>query len=974
MPRRPASILLFLLLVYAPLPASAAFSYDPALHWRTLHSSHFEIHFHNGEQALAQKVAAIAEHTRQRIDDYFQWTPAGKTQVILVDRMDYSNGFSLPIPRNTMKLIVTPPDDITFLDNYDDYLQYLVVHEYTHIVHIDMARGAPLALRNLFGRFPWLFPNALQPAWAIEGIATYQESRRSPDAGRGNNTYYRGLMRNEVASGLKPLRQVNQPTTDWPLGTTFYLYGVYFFNYLDARYGDKDIKRWINEYSDNLLPFFVNRTSEQAFGKDLDGMWRGYEKYLQQQFQPDIERRIRRGLSETTRLSDTGYYTGYPQSLANGDVYYIETDVQSESRLMLLPHGGGPAREVAQVHGENFDVHPQQGIVLAQLDAVRNTNIFSDLYRIDLQDHSVRQITHGKRYLFAAWHPDGTRMVAVHNQLGNQRLDLLDSNGQFIETLWQGSAGEVIGQPQWSPDGAHIVASVWRPGTHWNLEQFDVNKRQWQYLTLDAHIETAPHFSDDGKQLLFSADYDGAFNIYQLELSSGSIIQLTNVLGGAMTAAPSRQDSGIYYMALNRNGYDLYYLARENFFDRPYTPQDNTAPAPGIGKGIIKTALPEPRPVAVSQPQAEHLVTKYPVTEYSALDKILPTSWLPYFTFTDERSEVGFTTFGADPLERHLYSLLYAYDFKNHWSQGAISYTYDRWNPSLKLSGQREMQSSRDSGDNLLGFTKSDTVTAELIFPILTYDRQWSAHLGYVSQRETNQKTLDPAMPNVDLTDKLWGAALTYNSARRYIRSISSDDGQRLRLVYEDSDAFDSNYKGKVKTLDWRGYFRLHGEQVLATRLVRGKGDRGSRPFRLGGTTDGYNLTTPANALYASTQTVLNRRNYALRGYPSGLTSLIGRDITLAEMEWRFPIARIERGWMAPPVGLQQVHGLLFYDTGKAENGSGKKNDFHSGAGVELNAELVLGYGLPLNVRMGYAHGYDKGGENQYYLTVGTTF
>ena len=44
-----------------------------------------------------------------------------------------------------------------------------------------------------------------------------------------------------------------------------------------------------------------------------------------QQFQPDIEQRTRRGLSPATRLSDTGYYTGYPHSLANGDVFYIQT-------------------------------------------------------------------------------------------------------------------------------------------------------------------------------------------------------------------------------------------------------------------------------------------------------------------------------------------------------------------------------------------------------------------------------------------------------------------------------------------------------------------------------------------------------------------------------------------------------------------------------------------------------------------------
>ena len=41
-------------------PARAA-SFDPRLEWRTLETPHFNITFHQGEAALAEEVAGIAE-------------------------------------------------------------------------------------------------------------------------------------------------------------------------------------------------------------------------------------------------------------------------------------------------------------------------------------------------------------------------------------------------------------------------------------------------------------------------------------------------------------------------------------------------------------------------------------------------------------------------------------------------------------------------------------------------------------------------------------------------------------------------------------------------------------------------------------------------------------------------------------------------------------------------------------------------
>lgn len=976
---------LFLIVFLLGSPVHAAFFSDPRLDWSTLHSEHFDIHFHDGEQALAGKVAAIAERAHTELTAYFEWTPVAKTQVVLTDRMDFSNGWATPIPYNQMNLIVTPPDDITFIDNYDDYLVFLITHEYTHIVHIDKARGAAQVMRKIFGRidylFPvfWLFPNAAQPPWIVEGIATYQESLIKPGVGRGTNSHYRGLMRNEISHGLKPLRQVNQPTTDWPMGTTRYLYGVYYFNFIKSKYGDEGIKRWVYHYSDNIIPFIINNTSAHAFGKQLDGMWYLFKQYLDTEFQDDIAQRKQKGLTSNTQVSSGGYNTGYPRTLANGDLYYIKADYSSEAKLMRQRSGTDKPESVAIVHGDRFDIHPTKGIVIAELDYEYSTNIFSDLHVIDLNTFDSKQITHGQRYVYAAWHPNGEQLLAVHNEVGEKRLDLLNADGELIETVWNSEHGEVISNPQWSPDGSFIVAAVWRPdsGNHdgnWNLERFDLTSRQWSKLTSNPAIEIQPVFTADGNNILFSADYDGAFNIYRLELNTNSIIQLTNEMGEALAATSSggsdMGSEGLYYMALGKQGYNVYHAKKDDLLNQ-VVPNPTFADQPA--SAFIKTASNTTTTTPLSQTKPK-TTNNYPITNYNGLTQLLPRGWYPYLFVDDESVELGAAVTGNDPLNRHLYQAVFAYDFKNDWASGGFDYIYDRWNPSLKLSGYRTMLADRNNNDKLMGFRSSDTFTGELIVPLLKRDRQWAFHLGLVEEKEATKLTKLPEMPQIDTQDQIVGLAVTYNSAKTYARSISRSDGQLLRLVYEDSDILNSDFTGQVATADWRGYLRITGQHVFASRVVLGHGNDNPRPFRLGGTSNNFQITTPGASIIAPTDSVFNRRQYALRGYPTGLPTLRGRRMALVDLEWRMPLYRLERGFMTPPVGLDKIYGSVFYNAGEAWYDSLDSNDIRKGAGIEINTELVLGYMFALDLRFGYAHGFDEGGEDQFYLTVGKTF
>ncbi len=944
------SLCLLLLSAFLASPLQAALTHDPDLQWKTLTSAHFEIHFHGDEEALAHEVATIAERTHDRLTRRLNWRPAQRTQLILTDRFDFFNGSTTPLPRNTMTIIVTPPRSDSVVNDYNDWLDTLITHEYIHILHLDKRAGLPAGLQKAFGRMLLLFPNMLQPPWFIEGLATYHETDNDSHIGRGQNTQFRMLMRMESEYGIKPVRQVNQPLESWPMNTVRYLYGVYFYQFVAERYGKEKVQELVEQYSNNLIPFMINSNTRRVLDADLKRLWVEFKSYLHDDFRTEITDIRQRGETPAQQLTRHGYFTGMAQVADNGNVYFLRDDQQSEPRLMRLRRGE-QAQAIGDMRGRHFDLHPEAGIVVAEIDTTRSTNLFADLYHLDPDSGKKTRLTHGGRYLFAAWSPDGRQIAAVHNSGGQSALHLLDTHGKLLEILWQGSDHTVLGALDWSPDGQQLALPVWRQDSQWNLEGFSLADRQWRMLTRAAGIETTPRYSRDGQSLLFSADYDGVYNIRQLDLHSGKIDTLSNLIGGAFAPIEAPDDSGLYFTGIGAHGFDLYFLP---------TPQ----PRPTLY--TVPASKPAP-PIAGNTIRGE-------ITDYSPLPRIAPTWWLPWLAFSDDRSELGFSTAGNDPLNRHNYSLALARDVKNDWFIGRIGYLYDRWNPTLKLSAERQVISLRDSNDKPVHFRDSDSLTLEALWPFFRYDQRWTLHAGLVSEVESDKRILPGFAPQATIRDQLLGIAVSYDSSRRYARSISPSNGRQLRLIAEDNDLLRSDSSGQVYTLDWREFIDLKGEHVLAAHIVAGWGSDKPRPFRLGGSLSNTIPSNPYAAALSPTDALFNHRRYALRGYAEGLRDLTGRRMGLFEIEWRFPITLIERGLMAPPIGVHRLHGTLFFNTGDAWNDRFAMDDLKSGIGAEFNATLVLGYWLPVNLRLGYALGLDDDGTEQIYLNLGGSF
>ncbi len=977
-----------------------AFAVDPDLSWKTIENKNLYVHYAQSNKALATRVLVIVEAAHQRLTKELNWIPKDKTHLVLSDETDQPNGFASPLFFNHSVIFLAPPSSVNTLEDFDDWLTTLIIHEYTHIIHLDKSAGAPEYLRNIFGRFFFLFPNLFQPSWIMEGLAIHKETDMQRGIGRGQSAMYSSMMRQEVAKGVQPISHVNLPVSTWPAGTTRYLYGAYFMQFISETYGAEKLQQWIEEYSDNLFPFFINTTANKIFGKNLTPLWAEYQQWLNDKFLPQIKAIKAKGIQAGRQISQDAYKTKSVRAITSKqgvEVFYVQDNGYKRPSLMHI-NSKGETQALLDLNGAaQLDLHATKGLLLTQNEFCNNYTIYSDIYRYHATTKKLERLTKCGRYLYASWSADGEQILAVHHTAGKFELQLLelqqfelqplDEKVQLKTILWQAENDEVIGQIDVSPDGKYVAASLWRKKDGWNIELFDIEQKQWKKITRGVNIAAYPQYAADDS-LLFSMEADGVYNLYRYHLpgrfpghvKAGKTVQLTNVIGGAFQSSQADGDSTVYYSGYSAEGFAIYKIEADRMdmdkveSDEMMADKSHQDKAKNIGFDRAKLIddLNAIQPFSFKDDQLQLIDYKVSAVEqnnYSAWHSLLPRWWFPSFEFSEQRSQWGLTTAGADALGIHHYSLTANYDTQLDKPAFSLAYAYaDRF--FLSLASINEIFLTTSGEVNRIA--RRDVASLTWALQNKALQKQSSLLFGIIYDHSNDSDSINGAQSWQGFSDNLLGMALLYHSADNNPLSISLVDGLNLRLVAEDSDMLNSGFTGQVYTLDWRQYIRTGKESVFALRFLQGWGTGQPRLFKLGG--EGFNQETLDFLLGGSSgEGVFNRRNYALRGYKEGLPQLRGRRAQLLSGEWRFPLQRLESGLMTPPVAIMQWFATLFAEIGSAYQSS--PESYYSSAGLEITADINLFYNLTLRTRLGYAHGFDSDiGDNRVYLKVGSSF
>ena len=929
-----------MLLATLLMVSSATSAAIPSEHWKTLETEHFNIHFLPAYSQNAQRTALIAEKIYQQMAARFFWQPETKVSITITDEHDAANGSASPYPFNQVNLRLFPPDSAGSLEDYDDWLTLLIEHELTHTFHTDKARGKIVRLRNTFGRFLLFFPNILQPTWLIEGLATYLETH--PGVGRGQSSSFEMLMREEVKRGVLPVSQVNLPPDSQPLSRA-YLYGVFFYQFLEQRYGEQAIYALIENYSDNILPFAINSNSRQVLGKDISELWAEYIEFLHQRFKPQIDQ-----LKQSTLAAGVPRHSHYirPTNIEvadDGSVYFIDYTQESEPQLVRLKNG--KTESLLEVNpGTQFTIAKDQ-VYLAQADYCDEHRYFYDLHRFDTKSENITQLTDCSRYKYIASVKNHQQLIAVATISSVPQIDLLDTEGQLIKTLWRGRYGDVINSLDWSDKRQTLLVSRKQLNKSWSVFEFSPESKKWRALVNNSAVNMHAAYNRQEDGFLYTSDISGVFNIYRYSFVDEQSQVITNVASGAFHPQQSI-DEQLLFLQFNAQGYRLRSIEIAN----------QTVPS-------IKDVE---QPVKRYHDDMLESLPNYPVKDYSPWSYLYPKYWLPIFLIQDKASEIGFITSSNDALDHHYYELNLAYGTDRKELIGSLFYSYQNW---LGLLVDKENTLFSDGAGNTQLVRTNTQMQIALNKSVTSIRQRWNFKLGLIGNNDKDSYRASGIAGQGDNYDDLLGISVYYDSKDIFLKSHSPEQGRDVLFVTESSDVFSSDYEGVLTTLEWREFINLGNHHVLALRYINGNADPGMRPYTLGGLKTEWDDAVIFNPVYS--RDIFNKRYFALRGYPDN--SQIGNKLELATIEYRFPIQQVERGIMTPPLGLIKHSGRVFTEAG-ASWSDGETKNLISSAGFEWVMDSNLFYYYNLQFRLGFAKGLDNGGDEVYYFKLGTAF
>ena len=938
---------LFMLIALLPVLANAG-SYDRRLTlpspwepWYTLQSAHFDVHYPDGTEPYARRLLAIAEARHAELADRMQWQPRERTQIIVNDSVDFSNGGATAYPFNQFYVYLNEPDEGELL-SHEDFVTLLFTHEYTHILHQDQVAGVPGLLRRVFGKPPaglvmlLSMPQLLGPHWVAEGVAILNES--ADGNGRLQGAHYHAVMREELRSGLRSYTEVSYEgyySSRWPNGLV-YVYGGWFFRFLEETYGRDAAYRYITEYSDNLLPWQMNDRAREISGLNGPGLWAEYSQWLRAHFAAQMDEIAADGPTTAATRFDATQSNQHLIAGPGDSVFFVSRDFKNTATIMQA-WPDGRTRELAKQNDiSSLDWHPRGGLLISRAVICENERIATDLFVMDTASGQQTRLTRCARLPRAVWSVDAELIYAVQTDAGRNRLVKVDRDGgQFVQSELQ--LGEAMGRPAVSPDGQWLVAAVKRTGQGWNLERFSLQKKRWEQLTDDRLIPTYPVYSEDGAQLYFIAQNTRQAELQRINLADGQLTRLTNSNGMVTQAALS--GNAIWFIEYTADGEQVRQMVRET----PYA-----------------ALRDEVRTLPAAVPTTLDVAAK----DYNPWPSLRPHGWVPVLDFSEELSAVGVAVAGQDALGFHAWSLTPVWYSTDEWQEAGGIAAYTLWS-RLSLVALKNWSSLYEDNDvDVRGIESNRAVQALLNFPLSGREHFFQFGLGVASlqveERDLNGNVID------EDNDALAGAVLSYNSFRQHPRAITADSGVGFEAIAETYDAFGtSDASGNAYLGFTAANVRLGQNRTVRLTLQGGYADDTARPFRLGGSGGALNDVSGI--------TPLGQRRFDFRGYPQSAL-LTGHNMALGNLAWHFPIADFYNGWHIVPLGLGRVSGNLFAEAGDAWETADDRR-IYSSVGAEINFGLLIGYDnalLPLSI--GLAQGLSDSGETRAYLRLSLSY
>jgi hypothetical protein len=967
------------------LPAHAKF--PPDTEWETVRTAHFRVHYPPSYRRFTAYLTAYLEEAYDDLSEDLHWTLEGPADVVVRGDTDVPNGQAQVFPMNRLIIHAVPFSPTGAIGEYDNWIRTLAFHELTHLVANDTTRGFFATARSIFGSAAKM--NPYQPQWLVEGLAVYEETARST-YGRGRSAFADMVIRTAARDGRLDdhvslegvtLDRLNDGVPYWPGGATPYLYG-YVVNELIAEAGGPGAPGRNSQLSGARLPFFINGVVEAAIGKDYYALWATAVERMKAAAERDLATIRARPVTTAESLisgpaaAHVGRLSGGVVVSADGKrVHFVRDSRREGLGLSAVDTATGTLESLSEwEHGGGTGLRSDPAgrwLLYSRYRQFEEYRLYSDIHLWDVAEGRERRVTAGARALDPDCSPDfdwdpregrirsGALVYVKNLGDGNQAIARLDRDGERV--LHRFERFERVAAPAWG----------WGASADWIVFALRVNGGSERLLALHAGTgrlravtrqatpghrvsEMTPSWTRDGS-LLFASSVGGVYNIYRIEARALSATlartggfakaaRVTNLETGAVYPAewPGRTD--LVAMHYGSRGFAPARLAAAEQKDRPVLLQPLRLKLyPEKARPPEKPAELEPEDLEVDTPDPQEDHPEGTAEKYSAWPALWPKYWLPFGQRVANGWILGVSTSGHDALEKHLYSVIAAWDTRSDFPVYGVAYQFDGLYPSIQVTRSQE--------NKYLGLfdlsNRVETTGLALHYPI----RRWGVSFGGTvsTSRFFSQESGSGGLQ----------ARVTHTDLHSYPDSIDPGAGEKGHWA-------DLTFTGYLAGDDQYSSIEGHWDQRIPSPLSR----HFVRLFASGARA----TNTVFSALYfvGGGETGISAlEGFLVRGYKPGL--IYGRSIGTVNLEYWMPFADVFRGRGTLPAFYERAKLKLFVDTGSAEFVGSDRSQFGYwpvGAGVQLLQDVKVLYRFPFTVALGFDWGLSDrfGGEKQLVI------
>ncbi len=608
--RIPASLLALTTLIFLGVPEAHAQYFGrnkvqyETFNFKTLETEHFDFYFYPPEKRAVRDAARMGERWYERHTSIFMHRFSERKPIIFyANDADFQQTGVIDQPISPGTGAFTEPLRervvMPFSPSYGQ-TNHVLGHELVHSFQYDLALNADslnINLQNL-------------PTWLIEGMAEYLSvGRQDPHTAM----WMRGAVRRDDMPSFEDL---SNPREYFP-----YRYGQAYLAYIGGKYGDQSVTSLFKRGGQVGL----DSAYVELFGISPDSLTKEWVQATRDAYLPRMEGRTppdsagTKVLSpETTDgrsnispvLSPDGRYVAF---ISDRDLFQFNlyvADARTGEVIAELERAGRTSHFNALQFLSSAGTWSPDGRRLAFTSSAKGDNQIT-VWNVQKEEItrsiSVKDVPALKN---PAWSPNGDKLAFAGIDGGISDLYVLDLETKSVRQLTNDRYADL--QPTWSPDGETIAFSTDRaetnlevlaPSTNMDLGLIDVSSGE---ITVREPFGDAlhhnPQFSPDGQSLYFISTQEGFKDIYRMELASGDLFRVTRLKTGvsgitALSPALSiAQQSGDMMFSVYAD--DRYTGFRRPADEAQGTPLDATAdqtvPAgtPGVA-GVLPPYSPQ---------------------------------------------------------------------------------------------------------------------------------------------------------------------------------------------------------------------------------------------------------------------------------------------------------------------------------------------------------------------------------------------